>query len=943
MAPQKRKVVKVEFECVLVRRADCAVRGKPPQNSFYQVFSPRALAFPHGDIQLAEMHPPPYIVAPYGMGTGMASNVIAIQARISTLVVQGTAMPLASDYARPKRMAKMTAATIGIKDFALEVPCKSIEKTLKKASAYAKKAGPKHTKKPSRGKSGGSNEDVDQTLDRFFDSMSRCDEEDCESEEEGSGDEEEEDEEEEEGDEEDANHLYYRSRHQPATIFGPHATQCYNLSAVRERSGAPAGTCLPLTPRRAEEMKNPRNSPRWTVDEILGVSLATYNVFVPSMREVPLLSISGLVLSGILAPLGHHKDGIAIAQRIKSHTAGKTPTGILTEDDIPRLCIPLGGSGGFKTKAAKQAASKMVAEATKAIRLCARGNAFVSLLRFFPYQVLDQLSQRQLRALAHCIRTDATRALFPTEMAAVYSSMTYFRPFLLQRLAYGRSASLQSRLERDTEVAIRSLANTAWYGNGSTFVQATVENNGFCIGDDVEFVAKYPDDMLSLASSAFYCSEIRAMLFKDEGQSRHVVVRYCNVGATLHRLGEEMRTAATEREVLRDVARKHVLFVMHSASLLAEARSAIGSGVISYDLLVSMGDLEARRVATAAYKAVVVFRADALGESELYRLLESFDTSRTSVILMHNPDVLRARRFFGSGAPSHAIYLSKKFSCVDWATSTLGVSNLGAGVMRSLVFAEELPPDVDVCEANRGGEELRLRRFIVDHGRAVQFFTVGSTVAAKSSQASDKEGWVGHQKEAPLIREAIRIWNKSYASNVAFEANKSYEVAQGQRIYVEDMGQLAIVEELGYEDPSGGKHMISRPSAQGLPLDARRPEVRLRLASNQANHSHSLVQGYVACCSSKGAGDVIVPAMHHVRDGICVPIEAYAGSSVDAAVVFIGKAVSHRALASVFAVVRGDILLVPLFSKRSTIENIMRKRPATGRLPMTPLTCMLRR
>ena len=401
MAPQKRKAVRVEFECVLVRRADCAVRGKPPQNSFYQVFLPRLLALQDDDALVAEVHPPPYILAPYGMGAGMASNVISIRARISTLVWQGTAMPPASNYARPKRMAKMTALTIGIENYAQEVPCKNIETTLKRASAYAKKAGPVSFKKPSKARSGGS-EDTDQTMDQFFDTMSRCEEGEEDNEEEGDDDgEEEEDNDDDDDGEEDAEHLYYRSKHQPATIFGPHAAQCHDLGVVRARSGAPTGTCLPLVPRRAEETKNPRNSPRWMVIEILGVSLATYNVFVPSMQDLSLLSINGLVLSGILAPLGYHKDGLAIAQRIKSFTAGKTPTGVLTEDDIPRLCIPLTNGGGFKTKAAKQAASKMVAEATKAIRLCARGNAFVSLLQFFPYQVIDQLSKRQLCALAH--------------------------------------------------------------------------------------------------------------------------------------------------------------------------------------------------------------------------------------------------------------------------------------------------------------------------------------------------------------------------------------------------------------------------------------------------------------------------------------------------------------------------------------------------------------
>lgn len=945
MGGSREQKEEVRLVCWVIRRADLVSRAAHHALAFYQVLDVEESASPAPH--------PPYIVAPRNLATDAASCAVAFRVTMGCDVVDVAALPDTADYGRPKYMHETTAAMLGLSKPSQALPCKGIQSSVRRTGAaaapmaqrfYARRAGP--VRPPPL------------------------------NERDSDADEEEEDEEEEDVecplDDTDESHMGWRHRAHPPSLFSPaNAPQCYTLEQRLRLTATYGGVRLPLRAERVEEVSSPRQSPPWRVYRVHDARIASHldlagpNGPAAPGDGLPMRTLTTISFSAIGYASSSHKDAPKLTASLVKMAALKQPRDSLTRDGLIRLSAALVGPAGrrlFKVQSKAKAVRSIVAEAAMTTRRLVLGPDFTALSMFHPTTVLEMLSVRQQQVLIDAMQRSPLRAVCPTELAAMYCDVAYFRPLLLQRLAYARAEDAVDAHTDDADeaayrvTACRALANDAWYGSGATLSlpEKRQPSLGNTLREAEAHLAAVSRECWALPSSAFYCERIARLL----GAGGVELVTYRNATACVQRIANWMKRPASARpiEALRS---SPILLLAHSYSAAAEARTLLGASagkiaVMPYTALVAMSCRDDRRAAAARMGSAIMLRADILGESELHAVLDAFAEEgearlRCPVALFHNETVQRPRRFFGSGAPLYHLQEERALPCVDWAMDTLRPSGprlqaaiamcalyasksqaaaLGRGLVTSKVISEDI-------------ETLRL--FIKDNGRAVQLFTVGCRRHLAGEDAARQVGVMGHaEAKAPLLA-GLAAWCSLYApSDCMIHKNRAGELIVGQRVFLADVGQLAYVEAVGCDDPTGATDMIEC-SNQALPVNGHNSGTRVRLEASTAAsiHAEPAARGGYNCCASSN-GTVIAPLHHHTVDGTCIAAEDYTGPSVDAAVLFCGTTnLTHRAIASIVSLVNGPLLIVPLEKNTVNIVRAIVTRPCTGAMPPSIIMDML--
>lgn len=917
---------------------------------------------------------PPYIVAPKRLLDETASSCVTkICAVIRCFVHVDLETPLSEEYGTPKRMTNIAAIILGAGDPSKPLVCRSIERVfgrytkIKKTpdSAYIRLAGLEPTAPLS---SGDGDDDGD-----------------------GDGDDDGEEDEEEEScsapiDDDDQIHMHYRFACHPATLFSSEqAPQCYPLQQRLARAGIRAGIQLPLRATRPREISEPRLSPAWTVEQILSTHVASAadivgvheNEYTPSGFMAPLRCITVLIYSAIAHGLNLGEDVGRVAEYLRRATGAQNTDSPISSNAILKLCAAVEQKNIRLNKTQTNMAMHMLPELFNATQTVARGERFCRLTCLQPASVLEMLSERQLRAYDLCLESKSISACLPTEMAAAFSHVVYFRPLLLQRLAYALAlpfleAACLGDAEQYAVTACRRLANEAWYGSGSTVSiseSRSSEDEETIFIEAEEHLAVYEQTSYALPSTALYCAEIVGGL---EASEEATVFTYANATACIVRLGEELQKAAEERssKALQSAsAARKALLLTHSYAAASEVRAKLGNRalaavvVMPYTMLVTRPDIAAKRSVAGRFSSAILFRAELFGDSELHAVLDALrrpadDARLPPLAFLYNHLVQRPRRFFGTGAPLYHLFTAFKEGAavalhhVDWERETAaapGCDRSGAAVLLRALWTET-QSSLDEFHSKLPKSRLfatdavAVRRFIAKHGRDVQLFSLGLRSTFSCGRPGAKRApLLGHALRPLLLRKGVETWCRLYGSGVArAETNTSSEATVGQRVYLEDIGQVAYVKQIGLEDPSGTVPMVPRID-QTMPIDFFQKKARFLLECSDANavHAECSEVGY-GCCKLRGAAgrphpNVINPLRHHVVDGVCIDGEAYAGPSVQAAVVFCSR-VNFRSLAAISAVVDKEILLVPVSGTLQQINNVICKRPARGFVPRSPMS-----
>lgn len=893
--------VRVWMKCKIIRVGPCASKNAH-QLSFFRV------------VDVSSTHPqdlrtPPYIVAPSRLCTGLVSNALSISVTVCATVDNISTTTQTCEYVRPTQMSKLCAVILRLRNSDVSCIGASIRTTLTNlANANKLRNGVP-------------------TANRAKNNTKPTEERNDEDE-----DEEDEDDDDEEDEEKDFIHVHYRDTKHSPRLFGEHASACYSLEHMLRETKCDKGVALPLF---VDNMKSDddsganapaQQSPAWRVQQVHGADLITGRHLNKHKLAVPLskvLKSDALNIAYTLIRFDSHEP--LLKKLLANAHAASGTTKSLSISHIRSMC-------NYAASVPKHTAALMgfVKEIATAVGLCARGRSYVSMCAYQPASVLCMLSTAQLRVLAHAIRSGSITAILPSELAVQYEDVCYFSQLAIQRLAYGRYSN-HTFLEDDqtwgATRATRVLSNIARFGGGDTVCEASVDaSENLPDQDHGTVVTAFDNDQFALGSEAFYCRSILDALeaFEDGAVG---VITYFDVDATARRLAKDIRSAKSTGagEVIMGT---NVLVLTHSEGLASHVRKFITAQVFACTSLCALETKTRAQGIVRKFDEVVVFRADQFSSMMLHRALTWIDPQACTLTFMHNPNVLPSRRFFGVGAPMHSIMEAGRVPTVaDWRASS------ALHAMASVLYKPaSLASEADSVKRMITHDLAVVRSFIEANGRDVQLFTLGTPATQLGAKS------LGHSSQHTHVLDGVVRWCAMYAPLMALSQCTRSHSAPSHRIYVEDTGHLAYVKGAYSVDFFGATHR----NLTGI-VDTTNNGTVLVLEPNTANRVYMTDPRFGH--GGTPPANTMVPCMHQVVDGVCLPSEDYAGAPVAAGVVYITGRVTHRALASVSAMITENILFVLTKSHPSNVEKLMRvisRRTPLGRIPRTPIAALLR-